>query len=143
MAYLQVDMKQRVFVKLPDYWAAHMPADLKDYCGVPLLLLKALYGYTSAASFFTKNKKSSSLTLGCGHLQCRPFGACPSQGGGILLVLQYSDDFLISSTDTIFKSKFQKALSNRFEIEWNARIRQDSDGNISLDQQRYAKSVVG
>jgi hypothetical protein len=50
---------------------------------------------------------------------------------------------LISSTDAIFKNKFQKALSNRFEIEWNARIRQDSDGNISLDQQRYAKSVVG
>ena len=39
-------------------------------------------------------------------------------GGGILLVLQYSDDFLISSTDVIFKNKFQKALSNRFEIEW-------------------------
>jgi len=74
MAYLQVDMKERVFVKLPDYWAAHMPDNLKDYCGVALLLLKALYGY------ITKNKKSSSLTLGCGHLQCRPFGACPSQG---------------------------------------------------------------
>jgi hypothetical protein len=39
-------------------------------------------------------------------------------GGGIHLVLQYSDDFLISSTDAIFKNKFQKALSNRFEIKW-------------------------
>ena len=61
-------------------------------------------------------------------------------GGGILLVLQYSDDFLISSTDAIYKNKFQKALSNRFEIKWKphadwflqARIRQDSNGNISI-----------
>jgi len=67
------------------------------------------------------------------------------------MVLQYSDNFLIASTDAIIKNKFKTALSTRFEIEWKphadwflqARIRQDANGNISLDQHRYAKSVVG
>jgi hypothetical protein len=67
------------------------------------------------------------------------------------MVLQYSDNFLIASTDAITKNKFKTALSTRFEIEWKphadwflqARIRPDANGNISLDQHRYAKSVVG
>jgi hypothetical protein len=33
MAYLQVNMKDRVFVQLPGYWAAYMPNALKSYCG--------------------------------------------------------------------------------------------------------------
>jgi hypothetical protein len=58
---------------------------------------------------------------------------------------------LIASTDAIIKNKFKTALSTRFEIEWKphadwflqARIQQDAVGNISLDQHRYAESVVG
>jgi len=44
-------MKERVFVQLPRYWTAHMSDDLKLYCGVPLLLMKALYGYTFSGKF--------------------------------------------------------------------------------------------
>ena len=64
MAYLQVDMKERVFVKLPDYWAAHMPDDLKDYCGVPLLLLKALYGYAFSGKFLYEEQEEFLIDFG-------------------------------------------------------------------------------
>jgi len=128
-----------------------MPDDLKAYCGVPLLLLKALYGYTFSGKFFYKEQEEFLIDFRMRPSPMPAIWRMSIPGGGILLVLQYSDDFLISSTDAIFKNKFQKALSNRFEIEWKphadwflqARIRQDSDGNISLDQHRYAKSVVG
>ena len=38
-------------------------------------------------------------------------------GGGVPMVLQYSDDFFIASTDVIIKNKFKTAHSTRFEIE--------------------------
>jgi len=63
----------------------------------------------------------------------------------------FCDNFLIASTDAIIKNKFKTALSTCFEIEWKphadwilqVRIQQDANGNISLDQHRYANSVVG
>jgi hypothetical protein len=64
MAYLQVDRKERVFVKLPDYWAAHMPDDLKAYCGVPLFLLKALYGYTFSGKCLYEEQEEFLIDFG-------------------------------------------------------------------------------
>jgi len=128
-----------------------MPDDLKAYCGVPLLLLKALYGYTFSGKCLYEEQEEFLIDFG---MQPSPLPANSRMSipwGCILLILQYSDNFLISSTDAFFKNNFQKALSNRFEIKWKpradlflqARIRQDFNGNISLDQHRYAKSVVG
>jgi hypothetical protein len=66
------------------------------------------------------------------------------------LVLQYSDDFLSACGDDTYHSQFAQALKDRFNIEWQpradwylqAQIQQDKHGNIYLDQQRYAKSIV-
>jgi hypothetical protein len=66
------------------------------------------------------------------------------------MVLQYSDDFLVASTNDYAKELFKDAISNRFSIEWRdkadwylqARITQDRDRNITLDQRRYALSIV-
>jgi len=104
--------------------------------------LKALYGYTFSGKFLYEEQEEFLIDFGMRPSPMPAIWRMSIPGGGILLVLQYSDDFLISSTD---------ALSNRFEIEWKphadwflqARIRQDSNGNISLDQYHYAKSVVG
>jgi hypothetical protein len=69
---------------------------------------------------------------------------------GLLIVLQYSDDMLSASTDSTEHLQFKTALSKCFEIESNdranwylqAHINQDADGNITLDQSRYARSIV-
>ena len=128
-----------------------MPDDLKPYCGVPLLLMKALYGYTFSGKFLYEEQEEFLISFGMQSTPMPALWRMHLPGGGVLMVLQYSDDFLIASTDPIIKNKFKTALSTRFEIEWKphadwflqARIRQDADGNISLDQHRYAKSVVG
>jgi hypothetical protein len=51
MAYLQVKMKEWVHISFPTFWAEHLPAYLRDWCGKPLLLLKALYRYTYSRKF--------------------------------------------------------------------------------------------
>jgi hypothetical protein len=69
---------------------------------------------------------------------------------GLMIVLQYSDDMLSASTDSVAHLQFKKALAARFEIETNdqaswylqARIHQTVEGNITLDQSRYARSIV-
>ena len=52
MAYLQCLTKSRVFVKIPSYWAKHMPEQLRPYCGVQLRMLRCLYGYFDSGKTF-------------------------------------------------------------------------------------------
>lgn len=67
-----------------------------------------------------------------------------------MLFIHYSDDIMSASTDDAEHQKFLKALGERFDVEtkpradWylQTRIQQDKDGNITLDQERYAKSVI-
>jgi hypothetical protein len=83
-----------------------MPDNLKAYCGVPLLLLKALYGYTCSGKFLYEEQEEFLIDFGIRPSPILAIWRMSIPGGGILLVLQYSDDFLISSTDAIFKNKF-------------------------------------
>jgi hypothetical protein len=46
MAYLQAKMKEKVYIKFPIEWSELLLDTLQHYCGVPLQLKKALYGYT-------------------------------------------------------------------------------------------------
>ena len=56
MAYVQAKMRERVFVKLPEEWAEFLDDDLKEWCGIPLLLLRALYGYTFSGKFLWEDQ---------------------------------------------------------------------------------------
>jgi len=128
-----------------------MPDDLKPYCSLPLLLMKALYRYTFSGKFLCEEQEEFLISFGMQSTPMPALWRMHLPGSGVLMVLQYSDNFLIASTAATIKNKFKTALSTRFEIEWKphadwflqARIRQDANGNISLDQHRYAKSVVG
>jgi hypothetical protein len=73
MAYLQVKMKERVFVRFPDSWLPYVPDDLQAYCNRPLLLLKALYGYTYSGKFLYE-EQSSSLLSACDKRWYQRFG---------------------------------------------------------------------
>jgi len=69
---------------------------------------------------------------------------------GEILLLQYSDDFIYAGTNTAATLDFVTALKAHFEVEvtpcttWylQARIDQDSDGNITLDQSHSACSII-
>lgn len=66
------------------------------------------------------------------------------------MILQYCDDILTACTNPTHLASFRASLSARFDLEWHdranwylqARLTQDADRNISLDQSRYARSIV-
>jgi hypothetical protein len=152
MAYVQTAMREeRVFVKFPAFWKYYVPDELKPYIGVPLLLLKALYGYTFSGKFLWEDQADFLILQGLRAVHGMPalwIRHLPKQG--IHLVLQYSDDFLSACTDSVYHLNFKEAIKKRFTIEWQpradwylqARIQSDKFGNIYLDQQRYSKAVV-
>jgi hypothetical protein len=152
MAYVQTAMREeRVFVKFPAFWKYYVPDELKPYIGVPLLLLKALYGYTFSGKFLWEDQADFLILQGLRAVHGMPalwIRHLPQQG--IHLVLQYSDDFLSACTDPVYHLNFKEAIKKRFTIEWQpradwylqARIQSDKFGNIYLDQQRYSKAVV-
>ena len=150
-AYLQAEVRDRVFVRLPAYWAKVMPSHLQKYCGIPLRLLKGLYGHHLSGKYFWEEQADFFTVYGLRSCEAAPalwylhFGE-----NDILIVLQYSDDLLFACTDDDKKADFLKALSKRFDHTANpiaswylqARIRQDEKFNITLDQYRYSRSVV-
>jgi Reverse transcriptase (RNA-dependent DNA polymerase) len=149
-AYLQCFMREKVYIKFPLFWKDHLPEDLAMYCGVPLELLRALYGYTySGKRLYEEQEK---------FLKEQGFEQGPMLGiwvkrlpaNGIFLLLLFADDLLSASTSKEELYKFRIALSEKFEISWKpvadwylqARIQQDANGNISLDQSRYSKAII-
>jgi hypothetical protein len=150
MAYVQASMKGRVFAIMPEHWKELLPIELHKWIGRPLLLLKALYGYTFSGKLLYEEQAEFLEKYGMRHTAIIALWKKSLPNGKILLVLQYSDDFLAACDDSQGLEDFKTAIGKRFDIEikpradWylQARIRQDADGNIVLDQQRYSKSIV-
>ena len=148
-AFLQANMKERVFVIFPESWKKYLPEHLHKYIGRPLLLLKALYGYTYSGKFlyqdqaeFLKSQEFEQIMFGL-WIKKMP-------NGKIIKFLHYVDDILIDSDDPPALDQFLANLQKRFDAEikpradWflQTRVQQDRDKNITLDQTRYAKSMV-
>ena len=149
-AYLQCDMKEKVYIMFPAFWAEYLPEELAKFCGIPLELLKALYGYTYSGKrlyeaqedFLKEQGFEQSPLLGLWYKRL--------SNDGIFLILVFADDALYACTDSKLLHDFQQALMTRFEVEWRpradwylqARIQQDKNGNITLDQSRYSKAIV-
>jgi hypothetical protein len=150
MAYLQVKMKEQVFIKFPEFWAQHLPDNLKPYCGVPLRLLKALYGYTYSGKFLFEEQAAFFAEYGLRQTAMPALWVKHTSNGGILLILHHSDDLLAASSPLSLQEHFISKLKEKFTIEhqdqadWylRARLRQDKQGNIYLDQQQYSKAIV-
>jgi Reverse transcriptase (RNA-dependent DNA polymerase) len=148
-AYLQCLMREQVFIQLPAFWASHLPEHYRKYCGVPLRLLRALYGYTYSgkhlyedqAKFLTQQGLIQSPILGIWYRHLPK--------SGLLLVLLFADNFLTACTNTDAHNEFRTALQARFQVQtqprasWylQAHIQQDSQGNITVDQTCYSKAI--
>ena len=144
-AYVQTPMRgERVFVKCPEYWRDLVPEELKKYMGRPLLLLKALYGYTFSGKFLYEDQAEFLQSQGLEPMTGMPALWIRFLSTGLRhIVLQYSDDFLSACGDTAYHHAFKSALASRFQVQWQdradwylqARIQQDKHGNILMDQQ--------
>jgi hypothetical protein len=143
-------MKERVFIKFPAPWAEHLPEHLQEWCGVPLLLKKALYGYTYSGKFLFEEQAEFFKQQGLRQTAMPALWVRHFEPDGILMVLHHSDDLLAASYPDIHHHNFIEELKKRFSVEhqpiadWylQARIRRDKHGNIYLDQQRYSKAIV-
>ena len=150
LAYLQADMRERVFVKFPDAWKYHLPEHLHKWIGRPLRLRKALYGYNYSGKFLYEDQAEFLRQEGLEESGLPGLWIKHLPNGGTLLFLHYVDDILSACTDDRIHQEFLSSLGQRFDVEtrpradWylQTRIQQDKDKNITLDQTRYSKSMV-
>ena len=149
LAYLQADMRERVFVQFPGHWKKYLPNYLHPWIGRPLLLLKALYGYNYSGKFLYLDQ-AEFLTKNDFEQIMPGFWLKRLENNKIIMFLHYVDDILVASDDDVAKEMFLAELTTKFEAEvrpladWylQTRIQQDKDLNITLDQTRYAKAMV-
>jgi hypothetical protein len=99
-AYLQCDMKKNklVFIELPNYWKSFLPPDLAVYCGKPLLLKKALYGYPFSGKRLYEEQEQFMLEQGFSQSCLLGLWYKHIENCGLFLVLIFADDQLIAST---------------------------------------------
>ena len=149
-AFLQATMRSHVLVILNKYYGVIFP-EFADYCGKPLLLKKAMYGMTLSGKYWYQDCRDWLKSIG--------FTECPTclvlfsrteKDGSQLWIILYVDDFLYFGTTEKTRKKFELEFGSRFNIEFQgkahwylaARINQDKNFNITIDQSRYAKSIV-
>jgi hypothetical protein len=122
MAYVQVTMKERVLICFPVLWRNYLPTNLHHLVNVPLLLNKALYGYTYSGKLLYDGQADFMRLQGF-----RPVELLPAiwikdlDNNGLMIILQYSDNFLVALTCQQAKSQFRTAISKRFDVEWQER----------------------
>jgi len=149
-AYLQAKTRHRIFIRLPTVYGDLWP-EYKNYSGVPLRLVKSMYGMTLSGKywwqelqeFLVQEAFAPSTTVPCFFSKHFP-------DGSFIKLLNYVDDLLYASNSPSHMQAFEESLSKRFSIElmgqahWylSSRITQEANYNISIDQSRYCLSVV-
>lgn len=146
-AYLHADMDREVFVKFPQAWSELIP-EYSDWLGVPLLMVKAIYGHPS-----------------CGKLLAdmlikwlEEFGFVQSDVDPAVLyfyreqmfLLTYCDDMGYFGSDDEIRREFEEGISTDFkckllgQMHWflNARVTQHANFDTTVDQARYAASII-
>ena len=149
LAYLQANMRERVFVLFPEVWKKWLPEHVHKWIGRPVLLKKALYGYQYSGKFLYQDQAEFLMTQGFEESGLPGFWF-RKRNGALILLLHYVDDILIAGTVQRDLMEFVDTLKSRFDTEvrptadWylQTRLGQDKDKNVLLDQSRYSKSMV-
>jgi hypothetical protein len=117
-AYLQAKVRSRIFIKMPAVYGEFFP-EFKTYCGVPLRLLKSMYGMMLSGKYWYQELMDWLLAEGFNQstvMKCL-FWKVYSDGS-IVFVLDYVDDMLYYGTSEITLKDFETNLSNRFALEF-------------------------
>jgi transposase InsO family protein len=149
-AFLQAKVRSRVFIKMPAIYGDLFP-DLKAYCGVPIRLVKSMYGMSLSGKYWYQELQE--WLLECGFNQSKVI-AClfwkVLEDGSTIYLLDYVDDCLYFGTNDVTLKQFENQISGRFDLtlmgqaHWylSTRIIQAANFDISLDQSRYCLSIV-
>ena len=149
-AFFQSKVKNRVFVKLYIRYTYYFPEYAK-YFGRTLRLLKSVYGMTNFGNLFADELTEWLLEAGFIQSQCQMsiyYKYAPD--GSKSFVLSYLDDCVYWYTNEYLGKWFVDTLGKGFYVNFlgyahwfmSIRISQMRDHSISVDQARYATSVV-
>ena len=149
-AFLQAKFKNRLFVKLDMRYTDYFP-EYAQYFGRALKLLKYMYGMTNSSKLFSDELLEWLIEEGFIQSQCQmSIYYKYSPDGSKIVVLSYVYDFVYWYTNEDLGKWFVDTLGKRFHVKllgfahWfmSIIISQLKDHSISVDQARYATSIV-
>jgi Reverse transcriptase (RNA-dependent DNA polymerase) len=148
-AYLQAKMDRLVYVKLPKEYAIYF-LDLAQWFGIPLILRKSAYGINSAGRLWAKELFGWYVEFGFTQSVVEPSLFKYKKGNDWIILVSYCDDTAYFASSDEMRKRFEQALCQRFDckllgqLHWflQVRITQDAQYNITLDQSRYAASMI-
>ena len=100
-------MRSRTFVKLHKIYGKLFP-EFDEYCGVPMLLLNAIYGMTLAGKYWYQD--CSEWLISVGFIECPTclvLFIIKEKDGSELWIVSYVDDFLYFGTTEHTRKKFE------------------------------------
>jgi Reverse transcriptase (RNA-dependent DNA polymerase) len=147
-AYLQAKMDRLVYVILPKEYAIYFP-DLAKWFGIPLILRKSAYGINSAGQLWAEELFGWYIELGFSQSLVEPSLFKYKKENDWIILVSYCDDTAYFASSDKMRKKFEKAMCQRFDckllgqLHWflQARITQDAEYNITIDQSRYCASM--
>jgi hypothetical protein len=149
-AFLQAKVRSRIFVKIPTIYGSIFP-EFQKYCGVPLHLLKSLYGMTLSGKYWYQDLMEFLVSIGFTQstvIRCLFYKKFPD--GSVIFLLNYVDDMLYYGNSDDSLLPFETQLSERSTLETKGqahwylatRITQLASYDIILDQTRYCSSII-
>jgi hypothetical protein len=152
-AFLQSDVIGRKFTILPVEWKELFKdhPEVLEWLGVPLLLLRSLYGDVVAnlAWDTTQSEWLTSPEIGFERLPSEPSLYRKETEKGMMLLINSVDDQMYYATVDELRIWFEKKTKERFDVQllgqanWylQSRVTQLADYSIVLDQSRYAALI--
>ena len=149
-SFLQANVNNVVFVKLDIRYTDLFP-EYADYFGRALILLKSMYGMTHSGKLFSDDLTEWLLEAGFIQSQFQMsiyYKYAPD--GSKIVVLSYVDDCVYWYTNEYLGKWFVDTLGKRFHVKllgyahlfMSIMICELKDHSISVDQARYATSIV-
>ncbi len=149
-AFLQANVRGRIFVTLPKVYGDMWP-EFKDNCGRPLRLVKNIHGRTYSGKYWYLDLKDWLHEEVFTQLRASPCFFCKvfSDGSNVKLIV-YVDGKLFFGNNEATLQEFKDKLSKRFDVEFlgqghwylSARIHQNANFYVTLDQAWYCKAIV-
>ena len=149
-AFLKTKVKNRVFVKLDIRYTYYCPEYAK-YFGISRRLLKSMYGMNNAGKLFADELTEWLLEAGFIPSQCQLYIYYKyAPYGSKIVVLSYVDDCVYWYTNEDLGKGFVDTMGKIFLVNFlgyahwfmSIRVPYMKDHSISIDQARYATSIV-
>jgi hypothetical protein len=149
-AFLQAKVRSRIFVRLPAIYG-NIFREYKISSGVPLRLLKSMYGMTLSGKYWYQDLMEFVISIGfiqSSVIRCLFYRRFPN--GSVIFVLNYIDNMLYFGMSDDSLLAFKTKLSGRFNLEIKGQahwylathITQLANHDIILDQTRYCNSIL-